>query len=244
MYKVTFIIIVLSPFFILFIFDDYQYSNTRKVDSMERRMAIDSYTSLAKKSVYIKEAISNVMKRGQSPGFGNVGYEMNRLEAQYMLPYSWGGDVNDFQKGLDCTGFVHGMMYYLGHDAYIKRFNTHSLYKKFLRDKGYELLYSSNVNSIEGFNLSKLKLGDVVIWPSGIQDAKNLPTETTFGHIGVVSNIINNSPYITHFVSSAAYDNIDIFQNKGPGINTLDAFTFITLKKRGVLAIFRARDNV
>jgi hypothetical protein len=166
---------------------------------------------------------------------------MNELESEYKLPYSWGGDIRDFQKGFDCTGFIHGIMYYKGYNTYLKRFNTHSLYKMLLRDKNFKLVYKSDINSIKDFDLTKLRLGDIVMWPSGIMDAKNIPTDNIFGHIGVVSKFIENEPYITHSVRSDAYNDIDIFPNKGNGINTLKAEIFIGLKKRGVLAIFREK---
>lgn len=244
MYKKAFILIALLPFVVIAFSDDMQYKNTRKEASMERRYTVENHTSLAKKSVYIKEAIFNTIKNDTPLNMGTIGYEMNKLESQYNLPYSWGGDIKDFKKGLDCTGFIHGIMYYLGGNDYIKRFNTYSLYKKLLQDKNYELVYKSNISSIEGFDLSTLKVGDIVMWPSGVRDAKNLPGTTTFGHIGIVSNIENNIPYITHYVRSDAYNDIDTFENKGAGINTLKAKTFITLKQRGVLNIFRMKNNV
>ncbi len=244
MYKKLFILVALLPFFIIAISDDFEYKNTRKADSMKRRISVSNHTSLAKKNVYIKEAISNVVENNSILNMGTVGYEMNRLETKYRLPYDWGADIKDFQKGLDCTGFVHGMMYYLGSNTYMKRFNTYSLYKSLLRDKDYELIYKSNISSIKGFDLSQLKVGDIVMWPSSISDAKNLPKVSTFGHIGIVSNIKNNTPYITHFVRSDAYNEIDTFELKGAGINTLKAKTFITLKQRGILNIFRKKNNV
>jgi len=244
MYKLIFLLVALLPFAIIASVNDFKYKNTRKLDSMQRRISAPNHTSLAKKSVYIKEAISDITSNKYPLNMGTIGYEMNRIEYKYNLPYSWGGDIKDFKKGFDCTGFIHGMMYYLGYNSYIKRFNTYSLYKKLLRDKDYKLIYQSNISSIKNFDLSQLKVGDIVMWPSGIRDAKNLPNVSTFGHIGVVSNIKNNIPYITHFVRSDAYNNLDIFENKGPGINTLKAETFITLKQRGVLNIFRKKNHV
>lgn len=244
MFKAVFFLMALLPFVIIAFVDDFEYENTRQLDSMKRRVSSLNYTSLAKKNLYIKEAIKNIMNEEKFVNMGTIGYEMNRLEDKYKLPYNWGGDIKDFQKGLDCTGFIHGVMYYLGSNNYMKRFNTYSLYKKLLRDKNYQLIYQSKISSIEGYDLSQLKVGDIVMWPSGISDAKNLPVVSTFGHIGVVSNIQNNTPYITHFVRSDAYNDLDIFENKGSGINTLKAETFITLKQRGILNIFRRKNNV
>lgn len=229
------IIVVIIPFGVIQ-FSDYEYTNTRVKASSQRR--IETYGStIARKNDYVRRSI----KESLNNDMGSIAYKMNELESQYRLPYSWGGDIKDFQEGLDCTGFVHGIMYYKGYDTYMKRFNTHSLYKKLLRDKNFEMVYQSKVNSIEGFDLTHLKLGDIVMWPSGVMDAKNLPTDNIFGHIGIVSKFIDDIPYITHSVRSDAYNNIDIFPHKGHGINTLKAKTFITLKQRGILAIFREK---
>jgi len=244
MYKIIFVLIAISPFVIIAFNLDCEYKNTRKYDSMNRRISALNHTSLSKKNIYIKEAMINTIKNKDYLNIGEVAFEMNKLESKYLLPYSWGGDIKDFQKGFDCTGFIHGMMYYLGHNTYMKRFNTHSLFKKLLHDKEYKLVYQSKISSIENYDLSQLKVGDIVMWPSGISDAKNLPVVSTFGHIGVVSNIQNDIPYITHFVRSDAYNELDIFENKASGINTLKAETFITLKQRGILNIFRKKNNV
>ena len=116
--------LVISPFVVITFVNDYTYINTRQTDSMNRRISVSNHTSLSKKNIYIKESIQTVLNSNTSPNLGNVGLEMNRHESQYKLPYSWGGDIKDFSQGLDCTGFVHGMMYYLGHNTYMKRFNT------------------------------------------------------------------------------------------------------------------------
>ncbi|WP_419770304.1 MAG: hypothetical protein ACNI3C_00480 [Candidatus Marinarcus sp.] len=233
--NISLIILVVLPFEIIQ-FTDYKYTNTRVHASSERR--INTYgTTIARKSEYIKRSI----KESSANDIGSIAYKMNELEYNYKLPYSWGGDIRDFQKGFDCTGFVHGIMYYKGYDTFLKRFNTHSLYKKLLQDRNFQLVYKSDINSIQEFELTSLKLGDIVMWPSGIMDAKNLPTDNIFGHIGIVSKFIDGVPYITHSVRSDAYNNIDIFPNKGDGINTLKAKTFISLKQRGVLAIFREK---
>lgn len=235
MFNLVLVIIVISPFILIQTFD-LEYSSTRIKDSSQRR--ISTYgTTISRKNEYILRSIREETKND----IGSIAYKMNELELDYKLPYSWGGDIKDFQNGFDCTGFIHGIMYYKGYDTYLKRFNTYSLYKMLLRDKNFDLIYKSEINSIEDFNLSTLKLGDIVMWPSGIMDAKNIPTDNIFGHIGVVSKFIENEPYITHSVRSDTYDNIDIFPHKGNGINTLKAKTFITLKQRGVLAIFREK---
>jgi hypothetical protein len=228
-------VVVIAPFIFIQAFD-LEYSNTRIKDSSERR--INTYgTTISRKNEYIKRSI----REETQSDLGSIAYKMNELESEYKLPYSWGGDIRDFQKGFDCTGFIHGIMYYKGYNTYLKRFNTHSLYKMLLRDKNFKLVYKSDINSIKDFDLTKLRLGDIVMWPSGIMDAKNIPTDNIFGHIGVVSKFIENEPYITHSVRSDAYNDIDIFPNKGNGINTLKAEIFIGLKKRGVLAIFREK---
>ena len=239
MFKKIIILIALFPFVVIVLVDDMQYHNTRQKISMSRRLSMHNRTSLNKKNMYIKEAIYTAMKSNEKVNIGNVAYAMNGLESKYQLPYSWGGDIKDFQKGLDCTGFIHGIMYYLGYNSYLKRFNTYSIYKKLLHDKHYKLLYQSKINAIDNFDLSSLKVGDIIVWPSGIFDSKNLPPVSPFGHIGVVSYISDGIPYVTHFVRSDAYNNLDIFPLKGAGINTLKAKTFITLKQRGVLNIFR-----
>lgn len=234
-FSLILIVIILLPFIVIQAYD-LQYSNTRIKDSSERR--ISTYgTTISRKNEYIKRSIREEDKKD----IGSIAYKMNELELDYKLPYSWGGDIKDFQTGFDCTGFIHGIMYYKGYDTYLKRFNTHSLYKMLLKDKNFNLVYKSDINSIENFDLKSLELGDIVMWPSGIMDAKNIPTDNIFGHIGVVSRFIENKPYITHSVRSDAYNDIDIFPNKGNGINTLKAETFITLKQRGVLAIFREK---
>lgn len=242
MYKIGFILAVLFPFVVLGYVDDYNYTNTRKQDSMHRRLSTYNTTSLAKKNIYIKESIQTIIDNSNQLNIGSVAYEMNKEEVNYMLPYSWGGDIKDFKKGLDCTGFIHGMMYYLGYNDYIKRFNTYSIYKKLLHDKDYTLVYQSKISSIKNLNLSTLQVGDIIVWPSGISDAKNLPLVSTFGHIGVVSHVKKGIPYVTHFVRSEAYNNLDIFPHKGDGINTLTAKKFIMLKQRGVLNIFRKKN--
>jgi hypothetical protein len=235
-FDIVLIFIVISPFVLIHVFN-LEYSDTRIKDSSKRR--IQTYgTTISRKNDYIKRSIKEVNQKD----IGSIAFKMNELESDYRLPYSWGGDIKDFQKGFDCTGFIHGIIYYKGYDTYLKRFNTHSLYKMLKRDKSFILLYESKINSIEGFNLAKLSLGDIVMWPSGIMDAKNIPTDNIFGHIGVVSKFIDGEPYITHSVRSDAYNDIDIFPNKGNGINTLKAEKFITLKQRGILAIFREKN--
>jgi hypothetical protein len=241
MFKYLIVFLALLPFVIILLVDDYSYVNTRKTDSMKRRISIVNHTTLSKKNIYIKNAINNVHNTNNNLNIGTIALEMNMLETRYKLPYTWGGDIKDFTSGLDCTGFIHGMMYYLGENSYIKRFNTYSLYKKLLHDKDYKLVYKSSISSIKGFGLKQLQVGDIVMWPSGVNDAKNLPVISTFGHIGVVSKIENNVPYVTHFVRSEAYNNLDTIGIRGSGINTLTAKEFITLKQRGVLYIFRRK---
>ncbi|WP_201333358.1 hypothetical protein [Nitratiruptor sp. YY09-18] len=245
-YKLFFLIIVIFPFaIIIFLEDDnLDYKNTRKIFSSQRRISLINHTSIAKKNLYIKEAISNLTNNKDIINIGTVAYEMNKLEKNYRLPYNWGGDIKNFKKGFDCTGFIHGIMYYLGFNSYLKRFNTFSLYKKLLYDKNFHLIYVSKNNSLNSFDIKNLKIGDIVIWPSGIKDAKNLPNGKIFGHIGVVSYIEKDGiPYVTHYVRSKAYNNIDIFPIKGPGINTLKADKFISLKQRGILNIFRFENS-
>ena len=232
MYTTLFIILVILPIILIFFAKDIQYKNTRKLTYIRRRYLVDNYTSIAKKSVYIKEVVEKLLKNNVSLNIGNIANEMNRLEFKYRLPYNWRRDIRDIKEGFDCTGFIHGLMYYTKDCNCKKRFNIFSLYKKLLKDRDYIILYCPRKNSIDDLDLSTLKFGDIVIWSRGVMDAKNLQVSSIFGHIGVVSSVINQIPYVTHYVRSDAYNNIDIFPLKGAGNNTLNIKRFITLKKR------------
>jgi len=132
-------------------------------------------------------------------------------------------------------------MYYLGYEAYMKRFNTYYLYYKLLRDKKFKLIYLSKMNSIHNFDVSKLQMSDIILWQSGKKEGKNIQTSKIVDYIGKlslkVSLKIGNKPYITHLVGLPSYNNFDIFNIRGSRTNTLEAYKFITLKQRGIFAI-------
>ncbi len=200
-----------------------------------RRLFLNNRTILSKKNIYFKQAFEDVKSDNQ----GSIALKMNLTEQQYNIPYYWGGDIKNFKSGIDCSGFIHGLMYYSGEVGYIKRFNTAALYYKLKRDKNYDHLYSAKLPD-EFFDVKKLKIGDIILWPSGINDGRNISGEI-IGHVGIVSYLKKEIYYVTHYVNAPKYNDIDIIGVKGGGINTINASDFIGLKQRGKLNIFRKK---
>jgi cell wall-associated NlpC family hydrolase len=214
-------------------FWDTKYVNTRQLISKNRRLFLNNRTILSKKNTYFKQAFVEANSENQ----GVIALKMNLIEKQYNIPYYWGGDIKNFKSGIDCSGFIHGLMYYSGEIEYIKRFNTSALYYKLMRDKHYEQIYSAKSPN-DFFDVNRLKVGDIILWPSGVQDGKNIPGKI-IGHVGIVSYIKNQQAFVTHYVDAAKYNDFDIFGTKGAGINTINASDFIGFKQRGKLNIFR-----
>lgn len=240
------LLITIFPFVVISFFDEVP-ENTRKQLEIRRRFASTANsTTIKQKSTYFKEAI--LTTTSDSPddltqlNLGDIAYEMNKRENEYNLPYAWGGSIRNHMKGLDCSGFIHGLLYFTGNSDYRRRFNTRSFYNKLRRSRDYYEVFNALENPKTELTkvVSELQIGDIILWPSGIHDGKNLPGQI-WGHVGIVSTVIENEPYVTHYVSSDVYNNLDIFNRKGHGLNTLDANTFIKLKQRGVLSIFRQK---
>ena len=204
-------------------------------------MARVDHTTLAIKNEYFKRAIRETADAGQKPGLGNVALRMSQIENDYRLKYVWGGSIKNHLAGLDCTGFVHGAMYYLGIPRYHKRFNTRSLYFQLKRDRNWIRLYDSSSTPDSPLDYSELRPGDLILWPSDLSDSKNLPGPI-WGHIGIVTQV-GEQLNVTHYVSSDAYNSRDDIGQPGPGINTLPVKEFVTLKQRGILSVFRRRDG-
>jgi len=215
-----------------------KYINTRHEMAKNRRLFLNNRTILSKKNIYFKQAFDDAKSGNQ----GSIALNMNLIEEQYKIPYYWGGDIKNFKSGIDCSGFIHGLLYYSGEMGYRKRFNTAALYYKLKRDKNYEHLYSAK--SPNGFfDVKKLKIGDIILWPSGIKDGRNIPGEI-IGHVGIVSYEKNGVTYVTHYVNAPKYNDVDIIGLKGGGINTINATDFIGFKQRGKLNVFRKKDTL
>jgi hypothetical protein len=226
-------ILVLSLLFLIGIsFWDYKYINTREKAFIKRRFSIHNVTYLSKKHTYFKEAFNNNILN-----CGIVAYKMNILEKKYNIPYYWGGDIKNFKPGIDCSGFIHGLMYFSGEINYDQRFNTSSLYRLLKSSKKYKNIYSSDLPN-KKIDPKKVKMGDIILWPSGFIDGKNIPGKI-IGHVGIVSKITKNITYVTHYVDAPFYNEIDLIGRSGPGINSIEINNFISLKKRGRLNIFR-----
>lgn len=231
---------ITSPFFLLFFvgsyyFWNFSYHNTRKEFSSKRRLSISNETSIAKKNDYMKEGI--MLCNSLNNNYGNVALMMNFLEKKYQIPYQWGGSIRNYSTGLDCSGFLHGIMYYMGEPDFKKRFNTYTLYKKLINNRDYQLIFSARYNN-KHLDYNNLKIGDIILWPSGMYDGKNISGEI-IGHVGIVSLKYKEKYYVTNYVDSPLYNNYDIIGKQGAGINTMDAKHFIENKKRGVLYVFR-----
>lgn len=207
-----------------------------------RRLARADHTTLAIKNEYFKRAIHETTATGQTPDLGNVALRMSQIENDYRLNYAWGGSIKNHMKGLDCTGFVHGAMYYLGIPHYHKRFNTRSLYYQLKKDRDWVRLHDSPAGTGTPLDYLALQPGDLILWPSDLSDGKNLPGPI-WGHIGIVTRA-HGQLHVTHYVSSDAYNNRDDIGLPGPGINTLPVQEFVKLKQRGILSVFRRRESV
>lgn len=205
-----------------------------------RRMIRTDHTTLAIKNHYFKQSVAEAMEQGEL-GMAQIALRMNQHEHEYGMPYVWGGSIKNHLSGLDCTGFIHGLMYYVGYPKYNKRFNTKSIYLKLRRDRQWQTVFDSAVSADETIDISAVKVGDIIVWPSDLDDGRNLPGPI-WGHIGVVTTKDDNL-YVTHFVHSEAYDHLDVIGTPGSGINTLPVDQFIHLKQRGILAVFRERIN-
>ncbi|MFN6263134.1 MAG: hypothetical protein ACK4XG_10040 [Chromatiaceae bacterium] len=219
-----------------------EHADTRQSMISERRLIrSDGITTIAFKNRFFKEAIVTAKANGFHD-MASVAYQMNVAEERYKIPYSWGGSIKNHLAGLDCTGFIHGLMYFAGYPQYQRRFNTEAVYHKFLADKNWVTVHHSKVDPDTRFSAKELQLGDIIVWPSNVDDGRNLPGPV-WGHIGIVSAIKAGKPLVTHYVESDAYNDLDIVGIPGAGINSMDAQQFIDLKKRGVLAVFRERQN-
>lgn len=230
---------IILPFFLLFIvgsgfFWNQSYYNTRKEFSAKRRLSISNETSMSRKNNFIKEGILNC--NTQNINYGSVAVKLNILESKYHIPYQWGGSIKNYSSGLDCSGFLHGIMYYMGEPEYRKRFNTYTLYRKLINDRSFYLIYTTK-NSNFNLDYDNLMIGDIILWPSGLNDGKNIEGEI-IGHVGIVSLKQNGKMYVTNYADSPLYKS-DIIGNIGAGINTMEAKAFVENKKRGVLYIFR-----
>ena len=207
-----------------------------------RRMARSDHTTLAVKNDYFKRAIRETAATGQAPDLGDVALRMSQIENDYRLKYVWGGSIKNHLAGLDCTGFVHGAMYYLGVPRYHKRFNTRSLYSQLRKDRDWIRLYDSSLAADAMLDYDALRPGDLILWPSELSDGKNLPGPI-WGHIGIVTRL-GDQLDVTHYVSSDAYNGRDDVGQPGPGINTLPVREFVALKQRGIVSVFRRREGV
>jgi len=237
------LIVCFSPFVALYFIDEVP-QNTRTAMEIRRHFISNaSSTTIQQKNTYFKRAILGVTDNKPDNlsklNLGTIALKMNQMEQEYELPYSWGGSIRNHLKGLDCSGFIHGLLYYTGQSNFRKRFNTRSFYHQLKRSSDYSQIFDS-LQSKKPLTevVNSLKIGDIILWPSSIQDGKNLPGPI-WGHVGIVSDIQQGKALVTHYVSSDSYNKLDVFERKGHGINTLDAMTFINLKKRGRLSIFR-----
>jgi len=230
------IILLITPMLLAsYFFWDVEYINTRKSMAQNRRLSINNRTVLSKKHAYFKQGFLYDKTDNQ----GVVAYNMNLLEGQYDIPYCWGGDIRNFSQGIDCSGFIHGLMYYSGEVGYKKRYNTATLSSMLKRNNSYLNIYSAKHTNIS-FDVINLQVGDIIVWPSGVSDGRNIPGNI-MGHVGIVSRIINNEPYVTHYVDAPKYNDFDIIGKTGNGINTMKACDFIAFKERGCLNVFRKK---
>lgn len=215
-----------------------QHTDTRRRLVSERRITRGDHTMLAFKNLFFKSSLIALRKQGGAADIAGLALEMNRREPQFRIAYRWGGSVSNHVPGLDCTGFVHGLMYFLGYPEGGRRFNTKALYLKLRRDSRWLTIHDSATNP-QPFDPRDLKLGDIIVWPSFVDDGKNLPGPI-WGHVGVVTGT-GSEMLVTHYVHSDAYDHLDSVGLSGAGINTLPAAEFIRLKQRGVLGVFRRK---
>lgn len=217
---------------------DLHYRDRREIIS-SRRMDRSNHTTIAFKNNYFKQAIAETHIAEKSNALASAALKMSEMESHYGLIYQWGGSVKNHIDGLDCTGFVHGLLYYLALPGGERRLNTKSLYLKLKRDSSWLTIYDSLNNPEIKFDTKNLRPGDIILWPSDLDDSKNLPGPI-WGHVGIAVPT-NEILQVTHFVSSEAYDDFDTIGPPGPGINTMPATEFIKLKQRGILSIFRLK---
>lgn len=241
--------IALFPFVVISFFDEIPQKTRKELEIRRRFMSNANSTTIYQKNTYFKRAILTSTD-GQPDdlrqvNLGEIALEMNKIETEYNLPYAWGGSIRNHIQGLDCSGFIHGLLYFTGESNYRRRFNTRAFYNQLRRDRNY--IETFNALNSSDYSLQdvvkNLSVGDIIMWPSGIQDGKNLPGQI-WGHVGIVSTIIDGAPYVTHYVKSDAYNELDIYSRKGHGLNTLKAYTFINIKQRGVLSVFRQKGKL
>ena len=204
-----------------------------------RRAERADHTMLAFKNHYFRRAIAEDRRSGLRPDMASVARRMSELESDYRLPYRWGGSIKNHLDGLDCTGFVHGIMYYLGLSGGERRFNTRSLYHRLKRDRAWQKVFDASDAPSPPFDPAMLLPGDVILWPSDLSDSRNFPGPI-WGHVGIVVGE-TGALQVTHFVNSDAYNDRDSVGIPGPGINTLPAAEFVALKQRGILTVFRLK---
>ncbi|EGQ7967791.1 hypothetical protein HRO20_000310 [Vibrio cholerae] len=234
------VFVAASVILILSAMNAEHHIDTRKTLISERRLIrSDGITTLAFKNRHFKEAALAARSKGDA-SMASVAYQMNLMEERYKIPYSWGGSIKNHLEGLDCTGFIHGLLYYAGYPRYQRRFNTQAVYYQFLSDPDWETVYDSKSMADRVFSATELEQGDIIVWPSSVDDGRNIPGPI-WGHIGIVSLKTDSETLVTHYVESDAYNDLDIVGLVGSGLNTMHAQKFIDLKKRGVLAVFRER---
>jgi hypothetical protein len=204
-----------------------------------RRMERANHTMVALKNHYFKHAIAETRISGVPSNLASVALGMSKLEPDYRLPYRWGGSIKNHLDGLDCTGFIHGIFHYLAVPAGERRFNTRSLYFKLKRDRAWRKIHDASDEESGPLDIGQLREGDVILWPSDLTDGKNLPGPI-WGHVGIAV-LVDDHLHVTHFVSSDAYNDLDVIGSAGAGINTLPAEQFVTLKQRGILTVFRLK---
>ena len=212
-----------------------QHVDTRHSLIVSRRIARSDHTMIAFKNAFFKQSAARILEQGELD-MSSLALDMSRHEKDFPITYVWGGSIKNHLSGLDCTGFIHGLMYYLGYPESNRRFNTKGIYLKLRRDTRWETLHDS-AQTDEALDATRLRVGDVIVWPSDLDDGRNLPGPI-WGHIGVVTQD-QGRLLVTHYVHSDAYDALDVIGPTGPGINTLPAADFIRLKQRGLLGVFR-----
>jgi len=241
------LVVSFLPFIALYFIDELPQSTRTEMEIRRHFFSNATSTTIQQKNVYFKRAILQVTNNKPDDlsrlNLGAIALEMNRVEQNYDLPYYWGGSIRNHLKGLDCSGFIHGLLYYTGQSSFRRRFNTRSFYNQLKRSSDYSQVFDSlqSTTRLEDV-VDSLEIGDIILWPSGIHDGKNLPGPI-WGHVGIISDIRHAKALVTHYVSSDSYNKLDVFERKGHGINTLDAATFINLKQRGRLSIFRFKRN-
>lgn len=219
---------------------DQAYLNTRTALLKQRALnhsKLKSAIKLAiKKHRYFEQAFSEC----KTQDLGHVALKMNELEREYNIPYKWGGSINSLKfpqvNGLDCSGFIHGLLYYNGEISRYKRLTTDNLMNHLCKRKKYIVIYNSKLNS-RPFNSRALKTNDIILWPKELKN--NRKDIKINGHVGIVSKFVGSVAYVTH-CGKHTDDKIGV---KGEGINTIRADRFIKNKKRGSLYIIRKNSD-